>query len=310
MGEKMSKLAVSVGSVRLKNPVLVASGCFGVGREYGELFDLSLLGGIVTKTVTREPRAGNPAPRLWETPSGMLNSIGLANPGIEVFIEKEIPFLNDVGCAVVVSIAGKVFEDFEELVRRLDPIECIDAIEINVSCPNVKEGGLAFGTSPETVESLVATLRPLTAKPLWVKLTPDATDIALIGRSAVNGGADALCAINTLTGMEIDVGRRVPRIGNIFAGLSGPAIRPVALAKVFTLHSALPDIPIVGIGGISEAGDAIAHMLAGASAVQVGSGIFRSPHLPLEVIRGIAEYCEFFDFAGARDITGALIIEG
>ncbi|HHS49896.1 MAG TPA: dihydroorotate dehydrogenase [candidate division Zixibacteria bacterium] len=305
----MSDLAVNIGNVRLKNPVMVASGCFGVGREYGELFDLSFLGGIVTKTVTLEPREGNLPPRVWETPAGMLNSIGLANPGISAFIETEIPFFRELDCAKIISIAGKNFGEFVEIIKKIDALDCIDAIEINVSCPNVEEGGLAFGTSPETVSGLVSTVRKITEKPLWVKLTPNVTDIAEIGRSAVDAGADALCAINTLSAMEIDIGRRVSRLGNITGGLSGAAIRPVALAKVFALHRALPDVPVVGIGGITEAGDAIAHMLAGASAVQVGSGIFRSPHLPIEVVVGIDQYCEFYDFPRAEDLTGALNIE-
>ncbi|MCK5832502.1 dihydroorotate dehydrogenase [bacterium] len=303
-------LAVNVGSLKLKNPVLVASGCFGVGREYAEVFDLSILGGLVTKTVTLEPREGNRPPRVWETPSGMLNSIGLANPGIDAFIKQEIPFLKKLNCACVVSIAGKKFEDFSALVKKLDPIACVDAIEINISCPNVKEGGLAFGTSLKVVNDLIMLVRPLTEKPLWVKLTPNVTDIVQIGKAAVEAGADALSAINTLQAMEIDIGKRVPRIGNVFAGLSGPAIRPVALAKVFTLHSALPGVPIVGIGGISEASDAIAHMLAGASAFQIGSGIFRTPVLPVEVIQGIIEYCDFYDVSKVSDLTGGLKTEG
>ena len=305
----MIDLAVKIGSLELKNPVIVASGCFGVGREYAEVYDISKLGGIVTKTITVEPRQGNAPPRLCETPSGMLNSIGLANPGVDAFIKNDIPFLEGIDCAHIVSIAGETVEEFALLVKRLDRFDTISAFELNVSCPNVERGGMAFGTSRKIVAELVAKIRALTAKSIWVKLTPNVTDIAAIGKAAVDSGADALCAINTLTGMEVDVERRIPRIGNVIAGLSGPAIRPVALASVFKLHRALPTTPIVGVGGIGEPRDAIAHMLVGATAVQVASGIFHSPLLPLDTIEGIAGYCNHYGIARPSELTGALIVD-
>ena len=303
----MIDLSAKIGSLKLKNPVLVASGCFGVGREYAEIFDLNLLGGIVTKTVTPKPREGNPPPRLWETPSGMLNSIGLANPGLDIFIDEEIPFLDGLDTAVIVSIAGDEPADFAALAEKLDSIPAVDALELNVSCPNVKKGGLAFGTDEKALREVVELARKATDKPLWVKLTPNVTDITAMGKVAAAAGADAICAINTLPGMDIDIRSRRPRIGNIFGGLSGPAIRPVALAKVFKLHRGLPDIPVIGIGGISDPEDAVAHLLAGASAVQVGSGIFREPHLPIQCIQFMAEYCESAGYESTADIRGAVI---
>lgn len=305
----MIDLAVKIGSIELKNPVIAASGCFGTGREYDEIFDISSLGGIVTKTITIAPRKGNPTPRIYETPSGMLNSIGLANSGVDAFIETEIPFLEKHNCARIVSIAGVTIDEFVELIRRLDPIDSISAFELNVSCPNVDKGGMAFGKSREIISRLVSDVRPKTSKPLWVKLTPNVTDIAAIGKAAVDAGADALCAINTLTAMEIDVDRRIPRIGNVIAGLSGPAIRPVALANVYLLHKALPNTPIIGIGGIADPRDAVAHMLAGAVAVQIGSGMFRSPLLSIHTIEEIAGYCDFYGMSSAKELTGALITQ-
>ncbi len=304
----MIDLSIRIGSLELKNPVLTASGCFGVGREYSEIYDISSLGGIVTKTITLRPREGNLPPRIWETPAGMLNSIGLANPGVKSFIETEIPFLRDIECVRIVSVAGETIGEFVELVGEIAPLEEVDAIEINISCPNVEQGGLTFGTDPVVITELVGKLRPVTKKPLWVKLTPNVTNIVATGKAAVDAGADALCAINTLLGMAIDTDTRKPRLGNVTGGLSGPAILPVALVKVYELYREFPEIPIIGIGGIGSPTEAIAHMLAGASAVQVGSGLFSYPRLPLDIIESFEEYCDEQGFSSVREITGSLII--
>lgn len=289
---------------------MTASGCFGFGREYAKLYDINLLGGIATKTVTLEPREGNLPSRICETPGGMLNSIGLANPGLKVFIKEELPFLKTLSCVKVVSVAGETEEEFIKIISKLSPLDGYDVLELNVSCPNVERGGMAFGTDPGIVSSLVSVLRKETKKPLWVKLTPNVTDIVSIGKASVDSGADALVAINTLVGMGIDIVTCTPRLGNVLGGFSGPAIKPVALAKVFALHRALPDVPIIGVGGISEPSDAIEFLLAGASAVQIGSGIFPNPGLPLVVIEGLQAYCLENNFANASDLTGYLILPG
>jgi len=301
----MVDLSVKIGSLTLKNPVLTASGCFGIGREYGELYDLSLLGGIVTKTVTLEPRSGNPPPRIWETAAGMLNSIGLANPGVDVFIKEEIPFIKKLDCACIVSVAGKSITEFAAVVGKLDPKKGIDGFELNVSCPNV-DSGMAFGTDTVIVAKLVETVRAITKKPLWVKLTPNVTDIVSVARAAINSGADAITAINTLQAMAVDIETGKPQIGNVLSGLSGPAILPVALAKVYLLRQALPETSIIGVGGIANPGDAIAHMIVGANAVQIGSGQFPYPRLPLDVIETVADYCSDREYISASEITNSL----
>ena len=304
----MIDLSVRIGTLELTNPVMVASGCFGTGREYSEIYDINRLGGIITKTVTVQPRMGNPMPRVWETPSGMLNSIGLANPGIDKFLSSELPFLEGLECVRIVSVAGATLDDYAKLVERLDGFDSVDGFEVNVSCPNVKLGGLAFGTDSSTVHGLTKRLRALTDKPLWIKLTPNVTDIVEIGKAAVEGGADALVAINTLIAMDIDINSRKPRLGNITGGLSGPSIRPVALAKIFALHREMPDVPIIGVGGIGEPADAIAHLIAGATAVEIGSGQFPRPLLPLEVLEGIIDYCEVYGYTRTSDLIGDIVL--
>lgn len=302
----MINLSVKIGTLELKNPVLTASGCFGVGREYAEIYDISELGGIVIKTLTLEPREGNPPPRICETAAGMLNSIGLAGPGVDAFIAEDIPFLRELDCVRIASVAGETVEEFVEIVKKVAPLYEVEAIELNVSCPNVEKGGMAFGTDPEIVAKLVDEIRQVTAKPLWVKLTPNVTDIVQIGRAAIDAGADALCAINTLLGMAIDTNTRTPLLGSVTGGLSGPAILPIALARVFQLHTAFPEFPIIGVGGIGGPQDAIAHLIAGATAVQIGSGQFSYPRLPIDTIESIEEYCKENDFANATDITGSI----
>lgn len=284
----MINLTTEIGNLSLRNPVLTASGTFGYGEEIADLIDLKELGAIVCKTVTRRPRAGNAPPRTCETAAGMLNAIGLQNVGIEAFIREKMPFLRACGTPVVVNVAGESVEDFAFLCRALSEIEGVSAIELNISCPNVAHG-LDFATDPATTEDVVAHARRATSLPLWVKLSPNVTSIAAIARAAELGGADALCVANTFVGMAIDIQRRRPRLSNGTGGLSGPAIKPLALRAVWQCAGAVKS-PIIGIGGIATAADAIEFLLAGASAVQVGTATFVQPHAATSVAKGIAEY--------------------
>jgi dihydroorotate dehydrogenase (NAD+) catalytic subunit len=282
-------LNIQIGNMNLPNPVGTASGTFGFGEEYGELIDLSRLGAIYTKALTPLPRDGNAIPRLTETPSGILNSIGLANPGVEKFLTDKVPFLKTAQCPVILNVSGSTEDEYIEVIQKTDHIDCIDGYEINISCPNVKHGGLAFGTDPVQVETLTVKLRKLTRKPLIVKLTPNVTDISVIAKAAEAGGADSVSCINTVRGMVIDTGKKKPVIPAGIAGLSGPAIRPIGVAAVYTVSRAV-SIPVVGLGGIMCADDAIQYLLAGASAIQIGTGLFVDPRLPLKVLDGIKEY--------------------
>lgn len=282
-------LKINIGNIHLPNPVGTASGTFGFGEEYGELLDLSQLGAIYTKALTPLPRDGNAVPRLVETPSGILNSIGLANPGIQKFLSDKVPFLETVKCPVILNVSGSTEADYKEVIEKTDGLECIDAYEINISCPNVKHGGLAFGTDPIQVESLTGKLRKLTVKPLIVKLTPNVTDISVIAKAAEAGGADSISCINTVRGMVIDTKRKRSVIPAGISGLSGPAIRPVGVAAAYTVSRAVK-IPVVGLGGIMSADDAIQYLLAGASAIQVGTGLFVDPQLPIKILEGIQQY--------------------
>jgi dihydroorotate dehydrogenase (NAD+) catalytic subunit len=282
-------LSVNLGGLKLKNPVLVASGTYGFAREYGALYSPSLLGGVCTKCVTLEPRAGNRPPRVTETPAGMLNSIGLENPGVDIFLREELPWLRAQGACVVVNMAGHTVAEYGRLAGRLDGMPGIAALEINVSCPNVDKGGMAFGVSAKSTEAVVRTVRRETSLPLICKLSPNVTDIAEIAAAAEEGGADSISLINTLLGMAIDIETRRPVIGNTFGGLSGPAIKPVALRMVWQVRRSVK-IPILGGGGIASGADAVEFILAGASAIAVGSATFANPLLPLEVMAAIAEY--------------------
>ena len=282
-------LNIKIGNINLPNPVGTASGTFGFGEEYGQLMDLSLLGAIYTKALTPSQRDGNAVPRLVETPSGILNSIGLANPGINNFLSEKVPFLKTVYCPVILNVSGSTEDDYIEVIKKTDFLDCIDGFEVNISCPNVKHGGLAFGTDPIQVESLTAQLRKLTKKPLIVKLTPNVTDISVIARAAEAGGADSVSCINTVRGMVIDTDKKKSVIPAGIAGLSGPAIRPVGVAAVYTVSRAV-SIPVVGLGGIMCTDDALQYLLAGASAIQIGTGLFVDPILPIKVLSGIKEY--------------------
>jgi dihydroorotate dehydrogenase (NAD+) catalytic subunit len=302
----MVDLSVKIGPLALKNPVLTASGTFGYGTEFSRYFDVSRIGGIVTKTITLEPRDGNPMPRIAETPAGMLNSIGLANVGVERFLDEKLPALLGLETMVVVNVAGNTVEEYAEVVRRVESHPRVDAIEVNVSCPNVEKGGLAFGTDGAATERVTAAVRRNTKKPVIVKLTPNVTDITEIAVAAVSGGADALSLINTVVGMAVDIETRRPRIARCTAGLSGPAIKPIALARVFQVRRAV-SVPLIGIGGIMTGDDAIEFLLAGATAVQTGTLHFIEPDGPVRVLEGIQRYCESHGVKSVRELVGAMV---
>ncbi len=298
-------LQVDVGGIRLKNPVMTSSGTFGYGAEFKDLIDLNRLGGIVVKGLSLEPARGNPAPRIVETACGMLNAIGLENVGIEAFVQDKLPFLKTLSTPVFVNLYGRTIEEYAALTRRVDEIEGIAGIEVNISCPNVSAGGCAFGVDPETVYLLVKTLRAQTRLPLMVKLSPNVTDITVIARSAEDAGADAISLINTITGMAIDIDTRRPKLANITGGLSGPAIKPVALRMVWQVAESVR-IPVVGMGGIMTARDALEFLIAGASAIQVGTANFVNPQATMNILDGIGEYLIDRNIPRLTDIIGTL----
>lgn len=298
-------LEVDVGGIRLKNPVMTSSGTFGYGEEYKDLIDLNRLGAIVVKGLSLEPSKGNPPPRIVETACGMLNAIGLENIGIEAFIRDRLPFLKTLSTPTFINVYGKTIEDYAELTRRIDAVEGIGGIEVNISCPNVKAGGCAFGVDPQTVYLMVKTLRSQTTLPLMVKLTPNVTDIAAIARSAEDAGADAISLINTITGMAIDIDTRRPKLANITGGLSGPAIKPVALRMVWQVAQTVK-IPVVGMGGIMTARDALEFLIAGATAVQVGTANFVNPRATMDIVDGICVYLAGKKISRLTDIVGTL----
>ena len=302
-------LSVTIRGMTMPNPVGVASGTFGYGEEYAPLVDLDALGAIYTKAVTPEPRPGNPAPRLADTPAGMLNSIGLANPGLDAFVADKLPLLRGRRCAIIVNVAGKTEDDYLRVVERLDGEAGIDGYEINVSCPNVAHGGLAFGTDPAQVERLTRRLadarKAAPGRPIIVKLSPNVTDLTAIAKAAEAGGADALSCINTLVGMVIDVKARRPTLAMGTGGLSGPAVRPVGVACVYRVSRAV-SIPVIGLGGIARADDALQYLLAGASAVQVGTALFSRPETPLEVLSDIRAFMEREGVERVGDIRAML----
>jgi len=300
----MADMRVDLCGVTLKNPVIAASGTFGFGREYSRFFDLSRLGGISVKGLTREPRQGNSAPRVAETPSGMLNAVGLQNPGVEAFISEELPWLKAQGTVVIANIAGSTEDDYAYMAHRLRS-EPVDMLELNISCPNVQSGGAQFGTRPESVERVTRLVKAESAQPLMVKLSPNVADIAEVALAAQEGGADCLSLINTLTGMVIDVHKRKPLLGNVIGGLSGPAIRPVALRMVWQAARAVK-IPVVGMGGIMTGEDAVAFMLAGASAVMVGTATIIDPPACISVIVGIEAYMRRHNVNQVSELVGAL----
>ncbi len=307
LDSKMKKidLTTSIGKWDLKNPVLTASGTFGYGQEFADYIDLNTLGAIVVKGISLLPRPGNPPPRVVETSCGMLNAIGLENVGIEEFIKEKLAVLSQYDTDVVVNILGDTINDYCELCTRLDQVEGIKAIEVNISCPNVKRGGVAFGTDAGMAHRLCSEIRKMTGKPLILKLSPNVTDISLIARAVEDGGADAVSLINTLLGMAIDIKTKKPRLANIVGGLSGPAIKPVALRMVWQTANAVK-IPVIGIGGISSAEDALEFLLAGASAIQVGTANFINPAVSGEIIRGIKNYLLEQGLEAVSDLVGSL----
>jgi dihydroorotate dehydrogenase (NAD+) catalytic subunit len=297
-------LRARIGSLTLANPVLTASGTFGYGLEYEGLFDVAELGGICTKGLSLAPRDGNKPPRVCETASGMLNAIGLANVGVEAFCRDKLPRLRERGVTVVANVFATSVDDFVRLARRLDGEQGISALELNVSCPNVDHGGLAFGVDPAAAAAVTAAVRSATRLPLWVKMTPEAGDLKAVGLACQHAGADALSAINTIRGLAIDVQTWRPKLGNRTGGLSGPALKPIALRMVWELAHAVA-IPIVGIGGISTAEDAVEFLLAGASAIQVGTASLCDPLAAKKVLDGLRDYCARRGIA-ARDLVGQM----
>lgn len=285
----MVNLARELAGIKIKNPVMVASGTFGWGREYADYLDLNQLGAIVTKSITLQPREGNPPPRIVETPAGMLNSIGLQNEGVEYFLREDLPWLAKFDTPTIVNIAGESEEEYAELARRLDQAEGVKGIEINISCPNVAKGGMAFGVDPAETKKIVAAVRKATRLPLIAKLSPNVTDITLIAKAAVEAGADALSLINTLVGMSLDTRTGQSRLGRQTGGLSGPAIRPIALRMVYETARAVK-VPIIGIGGIMTGQDAAEFLLAGARAVQVGTANFVDTTAPLKVLAELTDH--------------------
>jgi dihydroorotate dehydrogenase (NAD+) catalytic subunit len=301
----MANMKVSIAGVELKNPVMTASGTFGSGMEYSEFVDLSRLGAVVTKGVANVPWPGNDTPRIAETRGGMMNAIGLQNPGIDTFCQRDLPFLEPYDTKVIVNVCGHTTEEYCEVVERLADEPRADLLEINISCPNVRSGGIAFGQDPKAVEEITREIKRRAKQPVIMKLSPNVTDITEIARAAEAGGADALSLINTLTGMKIDVNRRTFAIANKTAGVSGPAIHPIAVRMVYQTAQAV-SVPIIGMGGIATAEDALEFLLAGATAVAVGTANFRNPAVTLEIIDGISAYLERQNIEDIRELIGAV----
>ena len=300
----MIKTGVTLAGVELKNPVMTASGTFGSGAEYSEFVDLTRLGAVVTKGVANVPWPGNPTPRVTETASGMLNAIGLQNPGIDLFCKRDIPFLKQYDTKIVVNVCGKSTEDYCEVVERLAD-EPVDLLEINVSCPNVKEGGIAFGQNPKALEAITKEVKKYAKQPIIMKLSPNVTDITEMARAAEAGGADILSLINTLTGMKIDIYRRAFALANKTGGMSGPAVKPVAVRMVYQVAQAV-SLPIIGMGGIATAEDALEFIMAGATAVSVGTANFFNPYATVEIAEGIENFMREQHVEDIHELIGAV----
>jgi dihydroorotate dehydrogenase (NAD+) catalytic subunit len=298
-------LAVELGPLRLKNPVMVASGTFGYGQEYAALVPPDRLGGVVVKGISLEPRVGNPPPRMWETCGGMLNSIGLQNVGLHSFLEEKLPYLRSLQVPVIVNLFGNTVEEYGELAAALDGHEGVDALEINISCPNVKAGGMTFGSDPGMVYQVVSAVRSETNLPVITKLTPNVTDITSPARAAEDAGTDVLSLINTVAGMAVDVQTRRPRLANVVGGLSGPAIKPIALRMVWQVIKA-SNVPVIGLGGIVSVEDALEFLIVGAKAIQVGTANFVNPQVTLEIISGLENYLRRQGLREINQIIGTL----
>ena len=300
----MTDLSVTLAGVKLKNPIAVASGTFGFGHEYGSFYSLNELGAICVKGLTLKPREGNAPPRIAETPAGMLNSVGLQNPGIDAFIRDELPFLKKFDAKIIANISGNTVDEYREMAEKVSAAG-VDLIELNISCPNVKAGGMAFGTTPSMAAEVTLAAKKSSSVPLMVKLSPNVTDIVEIARAVADAGADALSLINTLLGMRIDIHSRRPILHNNTGGLSGPAVLPVAVRMIWQVASAVK-LPILGMGGVSSASDAAELMLAGASAVAVGTACFSDPYAPVKIRDGLREYLEKSGIARASELTGGV----
>lgn len=296
-------MAVQIGNLRLKNPVMTASGTFGYGEEYSEYVDLNRLGAIVVKGLSLQPRPGNPPPRIMETTGGMLNAIGLQNIGVDVFIEEKLPFLRKHDIAVVANIYGESYAEYQKVARKLSSVKGVHALEVNVSCPNVKKGGLSFGSDPRIAALVTRKVKEETDLPVIIKLTPNVTDITAIAVAVEKAGADAVSLINTLTGMSVNLKTRTPHLKNITGGLSGPAIKPVALRMVWQVVKCV-SIPVIGIGGIMNAGDALEFMVLGARAVQVGTANFVNPHATTDILEGMQEYLRYNNIKDVNEVIG------
>jgi dihydroorotate dehydrogenase (NAD+) catalytic subunit len=301
----MTDLSIELAGMRLKNPVLVASGTYGYGREYSGYYDPGLLGGIVIKGLSLMPQEGNPPPRILETPCGMLNSIGLANVGVQDFLENYLPSLQGLDTHIIANIYGKSLEEYVEVARALEGQQKISAIEVNISCPNVKKGGLLFGADPQAAFEVVEAIKRVYSRPLIAKLTPNVTDIVPIAKAVEQAGADAISLINTLRGMAVNIHTRRPILGAVFGGLSGPAIRPVAVYMVYCVKRSV-SIPVIGMGGIMKPEDALEFFIVGASAIQVGTANFVDPYAPIKIIKGIQKYLIENNLNSIQDLIGTL----
>jgi dihydroorotate dehydrogenase (NAD+) catalytic subunit len=301
-------MTVQIGRLKLKNPVTVASGTFGYGLEYADFYDPGRLGALFLKGLTLKDRPGNPPQRLVETPSGLINSIGLQNVGYQRFLDEKLPKLAELPCAIIANICGESIDEYVELARRLSDYPRLDALELNISCPNVKKGCITFGSDPEQTQAVTRAVVDATKLPVIVKLSPNVTSIATMARAAEAGGANALSIVNTFVAMAIDVKTRRPKLANIIGGLSGPAIRPLAVRMTWEAYNAVK-IPIIGMGGISTAGDALEFIIAGAAAVSVGTANFVNPRAPIEVLEGIEEYLARNGFASVAELTGSLRLD-
>ena len=301
----MVSLSTKIGSLELKNPVMTASGTFGYGTEYADFMDISRLGAIIVKGTTLNPRQGNPYPRMVETPSGMLTAVGLQNKGVDHFVDHIYPEVRKIQTAIIVNVSGSCIDDYVQTASIINSLDDIPAIELNISCPNVKQGGMAFGVNPDSAAQVVSAVRKAYDKTLIVKLSPNVTDITEIARAVEGAGADSVSLINTLLGMAIDAGKRRPVLSTITGGLSGPAVKPVALRMVWQTAKAVK-IPVIGLGGICSATDAVEFLLAGASAIQIGTANFIDPSISGKVIDGIEDYLERHGFSSVREIIGAL----
>ena len=301
----MVQLNTKIGSLELKNPVMTASGTFGYGTEYADFMDISRLGAIIVKGTTLAPRQGNPYPRMAETPSGMLNAVGLQNKGVDYFVDHIYPEVQKIGTAIIVNVSGSCIDDYVQCASIINTLDDIPAIELNISCPNVKQGGMAFGVNPDSAAQVVSAVRKAYDKTLIVKLSPNVTDITEIARAVEGAGADSVSLINTMLGMAIDAEKRRPILSTITGGMSGPAVKPVALRMVWQTAKAVK-IPVIGLGGICSATDAIEFLLAGASAIQIGTANFIDPSISEKVVDGIADYLQRHGFNSVQEIIGAL----